>query len=203
MPNQNDSATNSPFEIVTSKKSGKGGKKGLVIAIVIVVFLILSVVAGVLLVRQQQNVQERAAANLCPSAEACPVVGQPGLLLSCNPSNADGTPQSFSCASTLAMVGQIKACGPSQYCCPSIGASWTTDLTLCSTPSPTPTIMPTASGSALLNATASATPTASASAKPLVQTSPLPIPVTGTDWPTVVGAGVGAAAIIGAILLVI
>lgn len=203
MPDQSGAATNSPFEIVTSKKSGKTGKKGIIIAIVIVAFLILSVIAGVLLVRQQQNIQEKAAADLCPAAEACPVSGQPGLLLSCNPSNADGTPQSFSCASTVAMVGQIKMCGPTQYCCPSLGASWTTDLTLCSTPSPTPTLAPTASGSALLSATGSATPTASASATPRVQSSPLPIPVTGTDWPTVVGAGVGAAAIIGAILLVI
>jgi hypothetical protein len=196
MPNQSGNAVSSPFEIVTSKKSGKGGKRGLIITIVIAVFLVLSVVAGVLLVRQQQNLQEKAQQILCPAAEACPVAGQPDLLMSCNPSNSDGTPVSLSCL-TSSLVGTIAACGAQRYCCPSLGASWTTDLTLCSSPSPTPTL------AALATASASATPTASSSATPLptLQTSPRPIPVTGTDWPTVVGAGVGAAAIIGAILL--
>jgi hypothetical protein len=43
--------------------------------------------------------------------------------------------------------------------------------------------------------------TSTPSATPKVQTTPRAIPVTGTDWPTTVGIGVGAAAIIGAILL--
>lgn len=200
MPNQSENSVSSPFEIVSSKRSGKGGKKGLIIAIVISVFLVLSVVAGVLLVRQQQNIQEKAAANLCPAAEACPVAGQPNLLLSCNPSNADGTPQSISC-STLSSVGTIVACGVNQYCCPVAGASWTTDLTLCTSPSPTPTVAPTATASASAIPTMIPLDTSTPSATPKVQTTPRAIPVTGTDWPTTVGIGVGAAAIIGAILL--
>jgi hypothetical protein len=200
MPNQSENSVSSPFEIVSSKRSGKSGKKGLVIAIVISVFLVLSVVAGVLLVRQQQNIQEKAAANLCPAAEACPVSGQPNLLMSCNPSNADGTPQSLNC-STLSLLGKIVACGPNQYCCPVSGASWTTDLTLCSSPSPTPTVTPTATASASATPTISPFSTSTPSATPSVQTTPRAIPVTGTDWPTTVGIGVGAAAIIGAILL--
>jgi hypothetical protein len=43
--------------------------------------------------------------------------------------------------------------------------------------------------------------TATASATPKVQTSPLPIPVSGTSWPTIVGAGMGVLIIIGSILL--
>lgn len=49
----------SPFNIVTSSKPKKGSK-GLIVAVIVVVFLILSVVAGVLLVRQRQNIQEKA-----------------------------------------------------------------------------------------------------------------------------------------------
>jgi len=199
MPNQSEnSASSSPFEMVTSKKSGKGGRKGIVIAIVIAVFLILSVVAGVLLVRQQQNIQEKAAADLCPGAGACPVSGQPDLLRNCNPGNTDGTPQEYSC-SNIGNVGVISTCGTQSFCCPSLGASWTTDLTLCAVATPSPTAMATATPLA----TASATPTATASATPEVSATPRAIPVTGTDWPTILGVGVGAAAIIGAVLLAI
>ena len=201
MPDQNPTVT--PFETVTTKKAGKISTKTVVISISIVVFLVLSVVAGVLLVRQQQNVQEKAAASLCPGAAACPVAGQPSLLRNCNPGNADGTPTEVSC-SNIGSVGQISLCGTQQFCCPSLGASWTQDLTLCTvaTTTPTPTLaafvtsaIPTATPSAMLTATPSATPKASA--------TPRAIPVTGTDWPTIVGAGVGGAAIIGAILLAI
>lgn len=201
MPDQ--SPTISPFETVTTKKAGKISTKTLVISVSIVVFLILGVVAGVLLVRQQQNIQEKAAAALCPVAAACPVAGQPNLLRNCNPGNADGTPTEVSC-SNIGNVGQISQCGTQQFCCPSLGASWTTDLTLCVvvTPTPSPTLAafvtsatPTATPSATLTATPSATLRASA--------TPRAIPVTGTDWPTVLGAGVGVTTIIGAILLAI
>ena len=187
------------FEIVTSKKSGKLSKKGLIIGSVVMVFLALSIIAGVLLVRQQQNVQEKAAAvNLCPAAEACPVAGQSTMLMSCISPNVDETPQQISCSS-ISNVGVITSCGSNQYCCPSLGASWTTDVSLCATPSPTPTLtpIPTTSGSA------TSTSTATSSATPKVQKSSLPIPVTGTNWPTVVGAGVGVVVIIGSILLVL
>jgi hypothetical protein len=35
----------------------------------------------------------------------------------------------------------------------------------------------------------------------ITQSSPRPIPVTGTDWPTVAGAGIGVVAIIVSILI--
>ena len=210
MPNQNPVV--SPFETVTSKKSGKNSKRTIVITICIVVFLILGVVAGVLLVRQQQNIQEKASGSLCPAAAACPVSGQPDLLRNCNTANEDGTPQEVSC-SNIGNVGQISACGTLSFCCPSLGASWTTDLTLCATPLSTPTATPTLtptpnptftptpegarSGASIASESATPTPTATASA------TPREIPVTGTDWPTILGAGIGAAAIIGAILLAI
>jgi len=194
MPNQNPPI--SPFETVTNKKSGKGNKSIIIITICIVIFLMLGVVAGVLLVRQQQTIQEKASGSICPAAEACPVSGQPDLLRNCNPPNADGSPQELSC-SNIGNVGQISSCGTQQFCCASLGASWTTDLALCTTPSPTPT----ATATAIATASATPTATATASATPIVQTTPRVIPVTGTDWPTILGAGLGGAAIIGAIFL--
>jgi hypothetical protein len=199
MPNQ--SPTVSPFEAVTTKKSGKVNAKTIIISVSIVLFLILGVVAGVLLVKQQQNIQEKAAAALCPVAAACPVPGQPNLLRNCSPGNADGTPTELSC-SNIGNVGQISSCGTQQFCCPSLGAAWTSDLTLCNvaSPSPSPTLAPF-----VANATPTSTPSATLTATPSATLMPLAtprqIPVTGTDWPTIVGAGIGGAAIIGAILL--
>ena len=206
----------SPFEIVTSNKSKKIGTRSIIIVICIVVFLILGIVAGVVLVQQQQNISKKAQANLCPGAAACPVLGQPTLLRNCNPGNSDGTPQEISC-SNIGNVGQMSTCGAQSFCCPSLGASWTTDLTLCAVATPTPAVTmtpfatatpsstPIGLGSGGLFATASATPTptASASATPRALATPREIPVTGTDWPTILGVGIGAFAIIGAILLAI
>lgn len=202
MPNKNPVI--SPFETVTSKKSGKISTKTIVIGICIFIFLILGVVAGVLLVKQQQNISEKAQAALCPAAQACPISGQPDLLRNCIPANSDNTPQEISC-SNVGNVKQISECGNLNYCCPSLGASWTTDLTLCASPTATPTLSPTPTAEETPTASASATPTstASSSASPRALATPMEIPVTGTDWPTVLGAGIGAFAIIAAILLAI
>lgn len=246
----------SPFEIVSPAKSKKIGSKGVWIAVAIVTFLILSVVAGVLLVRQQQNIQEKAApsAQFCPDAGACPFYNAPHgdngtLLRDCYPAQSDNTPKDSTCNA----AGRIAPCGPArtQYCCPSAGSAWTADMTVCNSlaatptpapPTPTPTVTPTptataapntCNGSCVTDSTcqsglicsgsycrnplcasatdctcgaATPTPTATAgTAAPTqsVQSSPRPIPVTGVDWPTVAGVGVGAAAIILSILIAI
>lgn len=198
MPNQTPAV--SPFETVTNKKSGKISTRTIIIAVFVFIFLTLGVVAGVVLVKQQQNIAEKAQAALCPAAQACPVSGQPDLLRNCNPANSDNTPQEVSC-SNVGNVKQISVCGTLSYCCPSLGASWTADLTLCAAATATPTISPTPFATESPVASFSATPTATATPGALL--TPRPIPVTGADWPTVLGAGIGAAAIIGAILLAI
>lgn len=199
------------FNVVTTSSSKKGGKTGLIIGALVVVFLAISIVAGVYLVRQQQDIREKASAALvCPAAEACPVPGQAALLRSCYSSASGDAPQEISC-STIANVGTTALCGASKYCCPSLGAAWTTDLTLCATPTPTPTATPEATLSATLTSSASpsATKTATASATPVktatgsATPTSAPIPVTGTNWPTVVGAGIGILVIVGSILLVL
>lgn len=190
------------FSVVTTSKSGKNSKTGLIVGALAVVFLGVSVAVGVYLVKQQQDIREKAAAALvCPAAEACPVAGQTSLLRSCYSATSGDAPQEISC-STIANVGTTAICGSTKYCCPSLGAAWTTNLTACTSPTPTPTVEATASATpnASATATASATPKTTKSATP--SATPV-IPVTGTNWPTFVGAGVGALIIIGSILLVL
>lgn len=142
MPSQDKSTQSSPFEIITPGKSKKVGKTGIIIGITIVVFLALSVVAGVLLVRQQQNIQEKATSTKCPGAEACPAPGQPNLLLSCHPAEPNGGITNSLCT----YAGRVETCGVNytKYCCPSVGGSWTTNMSACATsPTPTATVAPT------------------------------------------------------------
>lgn len=202
MPDQNPQPNQgaSPFEIVTPGKSKKGGSKGLIIAIVIIGFLLLSVVAGVLLVRQQQNIQEKASGTQCPGAEQCPNTKDPTLLQSCHPGESDGTTDDSICN----QAGRIQTCGPAstQYCCPKAGGTWTTNMSACSatpspSPSPSPTVAPTPSPS--VSPTGTPIPTLSTTVAP--QATPLSVPVTGVEWPTVLGVGIGAAAIVISILI--
>ena len=220
----------------------------------IIVFLILGVFAGVLLVRQQQNISEKAQEALCPAAEACPVSGQPDLLRNCSSVNEGDSPQEVSC-SNIGNVGQTAQCGTLSFCCPSLGASWTTDIMLCMTPTPTPvptpTPTPTETPSATPTPIATGSPTPIASGTPnscggtcgsnsncgsgfycytsvglcrnpscpteadcncpttspssgttAPGATPAPsLPVSGTDWPTIFGAGIGLFVIIGSLLL--
>ncbi len=148
--------------------SPKKGVKGIFAAIIIAVFLALSVVAGVLLVRQNQNVQEKAGNTMCPAGEACPYARDPNLLLSCHPVDGDGTTTDSTCNET----GRIETCGVNwtEYCCPAAGAAWTTDMTACtpSTPTPTPTKSPTPTP------TKSPTPTPTKSPTPTPSPTPPP-----------------------------
>lgn len=232
---QNQAEQKSPFEIVTPNKNKKGGSKGMIVAILIVVFLILSVVAGVLLVKQRQNIQEKAAASLCPAAEACPFTTQKTLLRNCHPPEADGSPSESLCN----VAGRVEFCGTQNFCCPGPNQPWTTNMTACATPTPSPTATPTptpsptatatpaatatanptatpahtatpgATPTATAAATKSPTPTAAATKSPTpvatataqVSATAQPIPVTGTDWPTILGAGVGIFVIVASILI--
>jgi hypothetical protein len=151
MPSQEKSAQSSPFEIVTSGKSRKAGKTGIIVGVSVVVFLVLSIVAGVLLVRQQQNISEKAAT----CSEACPVSGQPNLIRSCHPADSDGSPTESLCNK----AGRVETCGPSftQYCCPSAGGSWTTNMSACTTATATPVATSTPTATPTITATPTAT----------------------------------------------
>jgi len=133
MPGSNSDANQSvsPLEIVTSTKPKKGVKR-IVAAVIIIIFLVVSVVAGVLLVGQNQNIQEKAKVTICPGAEACPYPKNRNLLLSCHPVDSDGTTTDSLCS----WVGRVETCGSAstKYCCPAAGGFWTTDMTACTSP---------------------------------------------------------------------
>jgi len=65
--------------------------------------------------------------NKCPGAEACPNSSNKNLLQNCTPPDSDGTPKDSLCNK----AGIIEPCGGKNYCCPSAGGAWTTDMTKC------------------------------------------------------------------------
>lgn len=67
--------------------------------------------------------------NKCPGAEACPNPNNKNLLQNCTPPDSDGTPKDTLCNE----VGMIRPCGGKNYCCPSTGGAWTTDMSKCPT----------------------------------------------------------------------
>ena len=227
MPEKNPPTlgASSAFEIITPSKSKKTSPKSIIIILLVFVFLAGAIFLGVILVKQNQDVRERAAASKCPAAEACPASGQPTLLRNCTPSESDNSPAESLCNQDK----RVESCGGVEYCCPSSGAAWTTNTALCAvlspspsptstatasptaaptetieplvvqSPTPSPTSTATATASPTASATATATTTANATAK--AASTPVPIPATGTGWPTYLGAGVGIIVIIASILL--
>lgn len=126
-------ASQSPFEIVTTKKSSKVSSKKIIVGLSIIIFLVLGILTGVFLVRQQQDIREKAA--VCnPSANQCP--GKDGVLRSCNVTSYDES----QCDSRF--VGRIESCGAQTFCCN--GTAWSTNMTACAVLTPTPTPTPTA-----------------------------------------------------------
>ncbi|MEK7536732.1 MAG: hypothetical protein AAB559_03080 [Patescibacteria group bacterium] len=178
-------------------------------AIIGIVVLALGVIAGIILVRQNQNISEKAKeCNL--GGYACPDPNNSSLLRDCS------TGEEFPNDSLCNSAGRVEVCGSTasnakQFCCPSAGAAWTTNLTLCSvaaTPTPTATATATATASptatntskATATSTTKATATSTSASKTTTPTSTssaqatattAPIPVTGASWPTIVGGGFG------------
>lgn len=239
-----------------SKSKGNGKIIGAIIGIAV---LVLGVVAGIYLVGQQQNIQEKAAC-----VAACPDTD--GTLRSCVGAAGSDTVDSVCNAG---LTGRIEVCGQSsstarQYCCS--GGTWKTSLAACAvstaTATATATTVATATSTATTIATATATTRATATATatsvatgapnscggtcgsnsncasglfcsngfcrnascssdtdcicnsatttptkapttaPVVVTpTDVPVPVTGTSWPTILGAGFGIITILVSIML--
>lgn len=129
-------------------------------AIIGVVVLALSVVAGIALVRQNQNINEKAAC-----VAKCPNSG--GQLVNCS-----GTADTDGEVSLCNSAGRVEVCGQNastsrQYCCPQAGGAWSTNLTLCAvsaTATPTATAIATATATATTAPTSEPTATATATA---------------------------------------
>ena len=95
-------------------------------AIIGIVVLSLGIIAGILLVRQQQDVREKAQQAQCPEVQDCATT-DPNLLRNCNPPEGDNTPKESRCI----LAGRTEVCGNDNFCCPTAGGSWTKDLTKC------------------------------------------------------------------------
>ncbi len=64
----------------------------------------------------------------CPGTQACPdSTGK--VLRDCKNPDSDGTSRDTICSK----AGQKDSCGGKEYCCPSAGGVWTTDMTKCPT----------------------------------------------------------------------
>lgn len=182
---------------LSSNKSGGKTNWKIIGAIIGIVVLSIGVIAGIVLVRQQQNISEKASQNnFCPEAEACP--GSDGVLRNCHPPADDGGPS----ASLCNQAGRIEFCGTRNYCCPSAGGQWTSNMTACAvaatttataTTTASPTIRATSTSTATATATSKATSTtkATATAKAVATSTAFPVPETGMSLPTILGTGFG------------
>ncbi len=122
-----------------SSKKSSGTNWKVISAIVGIVVLSIGVIAGILLVRQNQNIQEKAA-ECSAGGFQCPSTSDPSLLRDCS------TGETFPNDTLCNTAGQVEVCGSSsanarQFCCPSAGGAWTTDLTACSCAAAGPTNM--------------------------------------------------------------
>ena len=182
--------------IANNKSKGKTNWK-VMGAIIGIVVLALGVIAGIILVRQNQNISEKAK-ECSLGGYACPDPSNSNLLRDCS------TGEEFPNDSLCNSAGRVEVCGSTasnakQFCCPSAGAAWTTNLTLCNvaatpTATPTPTRTPTPTATATSTSTSRSTATATSTSRTSTPTSSpttAPIPVTGASWPTIVGGGFG------------
>lgn len=197
---------NEEVKVVGVSGGSVGGKKTnfkLLAAVLVLLVVTAGVIAGIFLVRQQQDIREDAAenVNMCPQAEACP--DSDGALRNCRPAAPDGGPVTSFCNSEN--LGQVKFCGTRNYCCN--GASWTTNMTACSgstalDASPTASASPTATSTASSSASPTATSSAKASTTPTASSSatPFPVPETGIGTPAIIGI-LGGVVLLGAAFL--
>ncbi len=177
-------------------------------AIIGIIVLAVGVIAGIILVRQNQNISEKAAECSAGGAQ-CPSTSDPTLLRDC--STGEIYPNDSICDS----AGRVEVCGTNssnakQFCCPSAGGNWTTNLSSCAVVTATATATTrataTATATATSTATATATATSTSSSKTATPTSTskstatvkatstasaAPLPVTGSSWTTMLGAGFG------------
>ncbi|MEK7168825.1 MAG: fibronectin type III domain-containing protein [Patescibacteria group bacterium] len=123
---------------LSPKKTSSPNRK-LISAIVGVIVLSIGVIAGILLVRQQQDLREKASGN-CDTPETivkCPAPD--GNLYTCNPPDQNNNAQIQSCN----LAGRVELCGVNtnvvEYCCPVAGGTWTIDMAACSCKAKAPT----------------------------------------------------------------
>ncbi len=114
-------------------------KRKNIVAIITIVVIALIAVAAVFVsyrLSNQANVvptKSRANTDVCPDDSGV-------LLISSTPSS-DGTYQSL-----CNQAGRVETCGGAKYCCPSVGGTWTTNMTNCPSANVTATTTAAAGG---------------------------------------------------------
>ncbi len=144
---------------LTNPKMNPKTKAKIFGAVIGIFVLFFGVGAGIYLVNQNQNINEKAGityGRCSEGGEACP--GSDGILRNCHPPEADDTAVLSMCNEK----GRVEFCGTRNYCCPAPGGTWTADMTACATPTPAPTGTPSPSP----------VPTASPTARPTATTLP-------------------------------
>lgn len=139
------------------------------IVLVGLVLMVVALVVGISFIRQSQ--ESRSQALIVPRAggncvEQCP--GSDGVLRNCHPPEDDGSAAESICA----WAGRVEFCGTRNFCCPSAGGQWTTNMTACATPTPTRSPSPTAAPSP----TSAPSPTVTPTINPSISPSPTAVP---------------------------
>lgn len=164
--------------LASNKPKGKTNWK-IISAVVGIVVLSFGVIAGIFLVRDNQNI-EKTAKECSLGGYSCPDPSNPNLLRDCS------TGEIFPNDSLCNAAGRVEICGATvatarQYCCPAPGASWTTNLALCNvSPTPTATATATPTATPTSTATATATPTVTATATSFSSKTATPTATTTT-----------------------
>jgi hypothetical protein len=113
--------------VVEQKKNDKN--RYFLIGGVILAILAIGGLVSLFLVQEPQDIRQQAA----QCKEECPST-KDGVLRNCTPPEADGSSEDSICSAK----GRVESCGGKEYCCPSPGGTWTTDMTACATPTPEP-----------------------------------------------------------------
>jgi hypothetical protein len=195
---------NSDVKVVGLANNQPKGKTNwkVVGALIGIIVLALGVIAGIFLVGQQQDIREKASENN-QCLEQCP--GSDGVLRNCHPPESSGNSEDSIC--NAAFRGTVRFCGVRNYCCN--GSAWTANMSACATPTATATSTSTATATGTSIATSTSTSRASATATSRSTSTSratatsrstatarssataFPVPETGTEWPTMIGAGFG------------
>lgn len=117
----------------------KSPMKTYLIAGIILAVLAIGGLASLFLVEKPQDVRQQAT----QCVEECP--GNDGVLRSCTPPESDGSSNDSGCN----LAGRVEGCGGVDYCCPAPGGTWTTNMTACATPTPTPEVCAQQAGTCL------------------------------------------------------
>lgn len=109
-----------------SKPKKKSNWK-MALGVIVLLIVVMGTGTGFYLTQQSQDLRQQADEGdpvECPLAEACPHAD--GTLITCDDANVMDI--------VLCNLDErVESCGGNDYCCPTAGGAWTTDMTACTT----------------------------------------------------------------------